>query len=112
MTSNLHLTQKIDQLAATLPATAVWKADGESMIWQVNSAGNKLVARPVEVIRYTDEAVLVQGLSDGAKVVSAGIQKMISGLGVVPVERSASGLNLAIPPVQASVSEDADEDRL
>jgi RND family efflux transporter MFP subunit len=109
MTSNLHLTQKIDRPAAVLPATAVWKADGESMIWQVNNSESKLVARPVEVIRYSDEAVLVQGLSDGAKVVSAGIQKMTSGLEVVPVERSASGLDLAIPPVQTSVSEDADE---
>jgi RND family efflux transporter MFP subunit len=104
MTSNLHLTQKDSQLAAVLPATAVWKTNGKSMIWQVNNLGNKLAAQPVEVIRYTDEAVLVQGLPDGTRVVSAGIQKLASGLDVVPVERSASGMNLEIPPpAQASV---------
>ena len=103
MTANLHLAQRDGHLAAVMPATAVWKADGKSMIWQVNDAGNKLLAQPVEVIRYTDEAVLVQGLPDGARVVSAGIQKLTSGLDIVPVERSASGMNLAVPPVQASV---------
>jgi len=102
MTSNLHLTQKSDQLASVLPATAVWKADGKSMVWQVNDTENTLVARPVEVIRYTDEAVLVRGLTDGVKVVSAGIQKMTSGLEVIPVERSASGMNLTISPVKAN----------
>ncbi len=112
MKAHLHLTQKTGQLAAVLPATAVWKVDGKNMIWQVNDTENKLIARPVEVIRYTGETVLVQGLSDGAKVVSAVIHKMRSGLTVIPVERSASGLNSEIPPVQAGVSGEDEEDVL
>jgi len=98
MTANLHLSGKDGELAAVLPATAVWKTDGQPMVWQVDKAVGKLVAQPVEVIRYTNEAVLVRGVPDGTQVVSAGIQKLTPGLAVVPVERSASGMNLDIPP--------------
>lgn len=101
MTTELHLTQKEGQLAAVLPAAAVWKTDGKTMIWQVDSSGSKLAAQPVDVIRYTDEAVLVRGLADGTRVVSAGIQKMTSGLEVAPIERSANGMNLKTPEGQA-----------
>lgn len=104
MTAKLHLAAKDGELTAVLPATAIWKTDGASMVWQVTSAGGKLVAQPVEVIRYTDEAVLVRGLPDGAKVVSAGIQKLVPGRDVVPVERSANGMNLSMSAVQASGS--------
>lgn len=102
MTANLHLTAKDGELAVVLPATAIWKTDGKSMVWQVASAGSKLVAQSVEVIRYTDEAVLVRGVPDGAKVVSAGIQKLAPGLDVIPVERSASGMNLGMPLLPAA----------
>ena len=102
MTIKLHLSRKGGELATVLPATAVWKTDGGPMIWQVDNARGKLVAQPVEVIRYTNEAVMVRGVPDGAKVVSAGIQKLSPGLDVVPVERSASGMNLSIPPIKVS----------
>jgi RND family efflux transporter MFP subunit len=111
MTANLHLSRKDGGLAAVLPATAVWKTDGKTMVWQVDTSGGKLVAQPVEVIRYTNEAVLVRGLADGVKVVSAGIQKLAPGFEVVPVERSASGMNLAIPPVQSSKANISEEQR-
>lgn len=102
MTANLHMAAKDGERAAVLPATALWKNNGRSMVWQVANSANKLVAQPVEIIRYTDEAVLVRGLPDGAKVVSAGIQKLALGLDVVPIERSASALNLDMPPVQSA----------
>lgn len=104
MTTKLHLSRKGRELAAVLPATAVWKSGDTTMVWQVDNARGKLVALPVEVIRYTSEAVMVRGVPDGAKVVSAGIQKLSAGLDVVPVERSASGMNLSIPPVQVSMT--------
>lgn len=100
VTANLHLATKDRELAAVLPATAVWKSDGKSMVWQIENAGSKIVAQPVEVIRYTDEAVLVRGIADGTKVVSAGVQKLTPGLEVLPVERTTSGVNLSMPPVQ------------
>jgi len=96
ITANLHLAARNGELAAVLPATAIWKTDGKSMVWQVENAGSKIVAQPVEVIRYTDEAVLVRGVADGARVVSAGVQKLKPGLEVVPVERTTSGTNLSI----------------
>lgn len=108
MTAKLHLSAKDGELAAVLPATAVWKTDGKSMVWLVASPGGKLVAQPVAVVRYTDEAVLVRGLADGAKVVSAGTQKLVPGLDVVPVERSASGMNLGMSPVVAEASAPGD----
>lgn len=102
VTANLHLAAGDGDMAAVLPATAVWKTDGKSMVWQVENTGSKIVAQPVEVIRYTDEAVLVRGIADGAKVVSAGVQKLTPGLEVAPVERTTSGVNLGMPPVQAA----------
>jgi len=101
VTANLHLAAKESELVAILPATAIWKTDGKSMVWQVENTRGKIVAQPVEVIRYTDEAVLVRGIADGSKVVSAGIQKLTPGLYVIPVERTTSGMNLSMPPVQA-----------
>lgn len=102
MTAKLRLAAKDGEPAAILPATALWKADGKSMVWQVENAGSKVVAQPVEVIRYTDEAVLVRGLEEGAKVVSAGVQKLTPGLEVVPVERTTRGMNLNMLPIQAA----------
>jgi membrane fusion protein, multidrug efflux system len=102
VTATLRLAARNGELAAVLPATAIWKTDGKSMIWQIANAGSKIVAQPVEVIRYTDEAVLVRGIADGAKVVSAGVQKLTPGLEVVPVERTTSGMNLSMPSVQAA----------
>ncbi len=102
ITALLHLSKKGGEPVTVLPATAVWKTDGKTMLFQVDNSGNKLAAQPVEVIRYTDEAVLVRGVSDGAKIVSAGIQKLTPGLVVVPVERTASGINLDVPLAQAA----------
>lgn len=102
MTTQLHLAAKGSGLAVVLPATAVWKTDGKSMVWEIDSSGAKLQARPVEVLRYTDETVVVQGVADGAKVVTAGIQKLTPGLAVSPIERSASGMNLDMPAAQSA----------
>lgn len=102
MSASLHLAGMGDEPAAVLPATALLKTNGQTTVWQVDESGRRLVAMPVEVIRYTDEAVLVRGLADGAKVVSAGIQKLDPGIHVIPVERSASGINLAIPNIQST----------
>lgn len=104
MTANLHLSQRDADLATVLPATAVWKTDSKTMVWQVGDTGNKLVAKAVEVIRYTNEAVLVRGVPDGVKVVSAGIQKLVPDVEVAPVERSASGVNLFIPVEESSMA--------
>jgi RND family efflux transporter MFP subunit len=100
MSANLHLTAKGEELAAVLPATALWNTDGKSMVWQVDRSASKVVAQPVEVISYTDEAVQVRGLLDGANIVSAGVHKLTPGMNVVPVERSTRGMNLDMPAVQ------------
>lgn len=101
-TANLQLAGKGGKPAALLPATALLKTDGKAIVWQVDDSGKRVVAKPVEVIGYTDEAVLVRGLPDGAKVVSAGIQKLDSGLDVSPIERSASGMNLGVSQARSA----------
>jgi RND family efflux transporter MFP subunit len=102
MTASLHLAAEGGEPATLLPATALLKTNDKPTVWQVDDSGRRLTARPVEVIRYTDEAVLVRGLPDGARVVSAGIQKLDAGLDVLPVERSASGTNLTVPSAQSA----------
>jgi multidrug efflux pump subunit AcrA (membrane-fusion protein) len=104
VTASLHLSGGTGEPVAMLPAAALLRTNDRAMVWQVDDSGKHLIAKPVDVIRYTDEAVLVRGLSDGAKVVSAGIQKVDGGFEVTPVERSASGLNLAVSPVPAKAS--------
>lgn len=100
MTANLHLAGGGGVLAAVLPATAILKTNGKASVWQVDSSGKHVVEQSVDVVRYADETVLVRGLADGAKVVSAGIQKLDPGLEIFPIERSASGLNLDMPTAQ------------
>lgn len=104
-TASIHLTENNKELVAELPAPAVWKTSGKSMVWQVSHVEHTIIAQPVDVVRYTNDTVLVRGLEDGAKVVSAGVQKLTAGLEVVPVERTASGLNM-MPPVQ-TIKDDA-----
>jgi RND family efflux transporter MFP subunit len=103
-TASLNLKEVGAERAALLPATALLKSDGKSIVWIVNDSGKHLVAKQVEVIGYTDESVLVRGLPEGAKVVSAGIQKLDAGLDVSPVERSASGTNLGSSEARSAKS--------
>ncbi len=97
ITATLHLAGNGGEFVAVLPATAIVKTNGKAAVWQVDASGQKLIEQPVEIVRYTDDAVLVRGLTDGARVVSAGIQKLDPGIEVSPVERSASGMNLDMP---------------
>lgn len=102
-TANLRLAGKGNEPVALLPATAILKTDGQAMVWQIDGSGRRLVAQPVDVIRYADETVLVRGLKDGAKIMSAGIQKFDPRIDVVAVERSGSGLNAELPAATQAV---------
>lgn len=104
ITATLHLAGNGGESVAVLPATAIVKTNGKTAVWQVDVSGQKLIEQPVDVVRYTDEAVLVRGLPDGARVVSVGIQKLDAGMAVLPVERSTSGMNLGMPTVQKSAA--------
>ena len=48
------------------------------------------------------EAVVVTGLADGLKVVSVGTQKLVASMKVVPIDRTASGLNFERVPAPTS----------
>lgn len=104
ITAKLHLAGKSGEYVVVLPATAIIKTNGKTAVWQVDNTGKRLIEQPVEIVRYTDDAVLVRGLTDGARVVSAGIQKLDPGIEVLPVERSASGMNLGMPTAHTPTS--------
>jgi RND family efflux transporter MFP subunit len=94
MTAQLMLGRRDARPAAVLPATALLKTGGPPGVWVVDPATGSLARRQVEVLAYTPEAVVVTGLADGLKVVSVGTQKLVASMKVVPVDRTASGLNV------------------
>lgn len=102
MTANLRLADRNGEALAMLPAAALLKTDAMTFVWQLDGSGRHLVAQPVEVVRYSDDAVLLRGLRDGVRVVSAGAQKLDANLEVTAVERSASGLNWTPPEAPAT----------
>lgn len=71
---------------AAVPATALTQSDGQPALWVVTPAGKDPVGivelERVAVWGYRNDEVLVSGPQAGALVVTAGIQKMTSGLKV------------------------------
>jgi RND family efflux transporter MFP subunit len=103
MTAQLLLGRRDTQPSAVLPATALLKTGGAPSVWVVDAANGTLSQRPVQVIGYAPEAVVVSGLPDGLKVVSVGTQKLVASMKVVPLDRTASGLNVeGVLPAPAS----------
>jgi len=98
MVITLQLSAKNRGQGAVIPASAILNVDDQAFVWMVNDSGRYLERRPVDVLRYSSDAVLVRGLSDGIKVVSAGVQKLTPNMEVVAVERSAIGLDVSISP--------------
>lgn len=71
---------------AAIPASAITQSDGQPALWVVKHSG-KEPAASVELLRvsvhgYRNDQVLVSGAPAGARVVTAGVQKMAPGLKV------------------------------
>jgi RND family efflux transporter MFP subunit len=109
MTANLHLARDDGEALARLPASALLKSNGTPVVWQVDGSGRRLIAQPVQVAGFSDETVLLRGLADGARVVTAGIQKLDAAIEVVPIARTASGMNLSAPLVRTAKANPAGE---
>lgn len=75
-----------DTSVAVVPATALTQSSGQPALWIVTPAGDapmgvvELV--PVAVLGYLNDEVLVSGPEAGARVVTAGVQKMAPGMKV------------------------------
>jgi RND family efflux transporter MFP subunit len=71
---------------AAVPATALTQTGGQPAMWVVTPTGKDPVGTvelvPVAVMGYRNDEVLVSGPQAGALVVTAGVQKMASGLKV------------------------------
>jgi hypothetical protein len=71
---------------AAVPATALTQSGGQPALWVVTPVGKDPVGVvelvQVAVLGYRNDEVLVSGPQAGALVVTAGVQKMASGLKV------------------------------
>jgi RND family efflux transporter MFP subunit len=71
---------------AAVPATALTQSGGQPALWVVTPTGKDPVGivdlEPVAVWGYRNDEVLVSGPQAGVLVVTAGVQKMTSGLNV------------------------------
>ncbi len=78
-TVNGHLHLKADA-AIEIPATALVKADRESAVWIVDASSLTVSMRPVDIVRYDPEKILIsRGLDAGEIVVTAGVHALHPG---------------------------------
>ncbi len=98
-TMKVYLNINDQQSASILPASALLNTGETTSVFVVNS-DSRLIEKQVEVIRYTNKSALVQGLDEGDRIVSAGIHKLLAGMDVVVIDRTHSGLDLAMPTIQ------------
>jgi len=78
----------------TLPPAALVKTAGAAGVWAIDPAGSGLRFVPVKVLRHEADAVEVQALPAGLRVVSVGAQKLDAKMKVRPIERA---------PIEATV---------
>ena len=75
---------------ATLPPSALFKDADLPAVWVFDPATSTVELRRVMVLRYEKDRVLVSsGLTDGERVVVAGLQKLRPGLKVRLLEDAA-----------------------
>jgi RND family efflux transporter MFP subunit len=70
-----------------LPAGALVKGNGAPGVWVVDGADGSLRFERVQVQSFGPASVRVEGLADGARVVTVGAQKLDAALKVTAVER-------------------------
>lgn len=94
MSVELTLERQGGIAATTLPVTALLKSRGEPSVWVVDAKAGTVANRPVRVIAYTQNTVVLAALPDGTKVVTVGAQKLDASMQVLAVERSGTGITL------------------
>lgn len=69
-----------ERRAASLPVSALFQRDGQPALWVVDSAAQTVSLVKVGLLRLEPDRVLVaDGLPEGARVVTAGVQKLVPG---------------------------------
>jgi RND family efflux transporter MFP subunit len=84
MSANVALAGAAARREARLPAPALGSREGRPVVWVAGGEG-EVQPRPVEVLRYAKDGVIVgAGLEDGERVVAAGVHKLVAGQKVAP----------------------------
>jgi RND family efflux transporter MFP subunit len=86
MTATVMLTRDQKTHLAKLPLSAVLNRGAGPSVYVVNEAG-ALTLRPVTIAAFdADKAMVSSGISNGDKVVTLGVQKLVDGLKVRTIE--------------------------
>ena len=76
MTATLTLSDRATERVARLPLSALYSQGGDPSLYVVDDAGN-IALKPVKVKSYdSDNVVIADGVDEGAKVVTLGVQKL------------------------------------
>lgn len=87
MTATVTLANPAEERAAKVPLAAILNRGAGPSVFVVDDS-SALVARPVQVASFTEEAALVTGgIRDGEKVVTLGVQKLEAGRKVRAIEQ-------------------------
>jgi RND family efflux transporter MFP subunit len=72
-----------DKKIVQLPSSALFQSDNRPAVWVFDPASSTVKLRPVTILRYEVDHVLVSdGLQNGERVVTAGVQKLFPGMKV------------------------------
>lgn len=79
MTATVHVQKDEVQPVTWLPLTALTQLNGQAAVWVFDPASGSVKPRQVTVAAYDDEnAKVLDGVSDGERVVTAGVHKLIA----------------------------------
>lgn len=84
MTATVSFHQALEHTVTWLPASALYQQAQKPAIW-VLDANNVVSLKEVEVSRYLDSGILVQGVDAGVKVIAAGVNRLHAGQQINPV---------------------------
>ena len=66
-----------------LPSSALFSGENGPAVWVFDAASTEVKLRPVTVLRYeADKVLITDGLAEGERVVTAGVQKLFPGMKV------------------------------
>lgn len=87
MTATVAFHQALEQTVAWLPASALYQQAQKPAVWVLDT-GNVVNLKEIQVARYLDEGILVQGIDTGVKIIAAGVNRLHAGQQINPVPYS------------------------
>lgn len=80
MTATVQVQRTEPRPVASVPLTAIHRADGEPAVWVVDTKTHTVQLEPVTIQRYdADSAKIVAGPGSGQWIVTAGVHKLLPG---------------------------------